>query len=111
MNQLNSLIIEGALTENSKVKEVLGKPVTTFSIGVSRSFKNASGEEETETFCFDVEGAFIPEEIQKKLVKNRVVTIVGRLSQTTWTDKGKQRSKVYVVAEHITAKRLIKNRG
>lgn len=107
MNQLNSLILEGNIVEDSVLSEPsAGFKKLSFTIGVNRFYKNAQGEEVNEASFFDIEAyGYIAEHAARYAKKGRGIRIVGRLKQDTWKNEdGKSMSKVYVVAEHFEYK-------
>lgn len=111
MNQLNSLILEGNLTKDAVVTEpVAGFKKASLTIGVNRWYKNRSNEDVTEVSYFDVEAyGNIAEYTKTKALKGRGIRVVGRLKQDTWKDSdGKTKSRVYVVAEHIEYRPVVK---
>ncbi len=106
MNMLNSIIIEGTVS----TKPEPTKDVYAFGIACDRYYKNANGENQKETSCFDVVTYGAMAEIANKECQvGRGVRIVGRLKQTVETGSdGKHLSKVVVVAEHIEFKPMAK---
>lgn len=110
MNQLNSLIIEGNLVADATIREPApGFKVCKFSVGVNR-YSKVNGEAVNEVSFFDVEAyGNLAEYAEKHAAKGKGVRIVGRLKQDRWTDgENKNCSRVYVVAEHIEYKPMIK---
>jgi single-strand DNA-binding protein len=103
MNNLNSILIEGNLTQDPTYKETAkGTSVCTFSIASNRFYK--SGDEmKKEVSFFDVETwAKLAERCYNLGRKGRGAHVVGRLKQDRWTDSdGKARSRVSIVAEHV----------
>lgn len=107
MNQLNSLIVEGNIVKDATLSEpVKDFKVCKFSIAVNRWHKTANGEGESEVSYFDVETfGKMAELCQKQGTRGRGIRVVGRLKQDRWTDNtDKQKSRVYVVAEHVEFK-------
>lgn len=102
MNCLNSLIIEGVVSGEPHLVET--SDVLTFTVEVTRYYKNRVGEDVEEKSLFKVV-AF--GSMSKLPLKNGMgVRLVGRLKQNTWSDKdGVSHSEVQVVAEHIEVKR------
>ena len=97
MNQLNSLILEGTVTKDAVYE---GKNAS-FSISVSRYYKDTNGEAGESKSYFDVEaGGIIAEKLHDKLKKGRGVRIVGQLRSNDVENK----RIVYVHAEHIELK-------
>lgn len=108
MNDLNQIILEGDVLENSETKELAtGTKTTTIKIATERFYKNSNNEQVKEVCYFDVEcygngfASLLP-----NIKKGKCIRVVGRLKQKRWKDeKGKNFSKVVVVAEHIEVKR------
>ena len=80
-----------------------GKPVTTFSVAVSRSWNSADGERHNETEWFNVVAWGNLAEICKQyLVKGQQVYIEGRLQTRRWDDKeGQKHTSVEIVANEM----------
>ena len=80
-----------------------GRPVTTFSVAVSRSWNSADGERHTETEWFNVVAWGNLAEICKQyLVKGQQVYIEGRLQTRRWDDKeGQKHTSVEIVANEM----------
>lgn len=102
MNSINSLILEGTVSDTK-----LNEDTLNFSVNVSRFYRNSLGENCEEVSTFDV--VFPYREYNKTLVgritKGRKVRIVGRLHMCKKCDtQGKKQSKIDVLAEHIELK-------
>jgi len=80
-----------------------GRPVTTFSVAVSRSWNSADGERHTETEWFNVVAWGNLAEICKQyLVKGQQVYVEGRLQTRRWDDKeGQKHTSVEIVANEM----------
>ena len=80
-----------------------GKPVTTFSVAVSRSWNSADGERHSETEWFNVVAWGNLAEICKQyLVKGQQVFVEGRLQTRRWDDKeGQKHTSVEIVANEM----------
>ena len=102
MNMLNSVILEGVVSDEPHLDET--SDVLNFTIEYTRYYKNKAGKKVTETSQFRVV-AF--NSMCKRPLKNgSEVRIVGRLKQNKWTDKdGVPHSEVLIMAEHIEIKK------
>ena len=102
MNMLNSLILEGVVSDEPHSDET--SDVLNFTIEYTRYYKNKAGKKVTETSLFRVV-AF--NSMCKRPLKNgSEVRIVGRLKQNKWTDKdGMPHSEVLIMAEYIEIKK------
>ena len=102
MNQLNSIIIEGNLTQEPELtKTPSGMDVCNLPIAVNRFYKNSNGQQENEVSFFDVQGYGKLAEVLSQTKKGQGIRVVGRLKQERWQDQeGKYPSKVRVIAEH-----------
>ena len=103
MNNLNSILIEGNIIREAKLRNTpKGAPVCTICIASNRFYKKESGYEKEVSF-FDVESwGRTAESCYEKSKKGRGVRVVGRLKQDRWNGPdGKPHSKVAIVAEHI----------
>jgi single-strand DNA-binding protein len=80
-----------------------GRPVTTFTLAVSRQWNSADGERHSETEWFNVVAWGNLAEICKQyLVKGQQVYIEGRLQTRRWDDKeGQKHTSVEVVASEM----------
>lgn len=101
---LNKVMIIGHLGRDPEMRYTpSGRPVTTFSVAVSRSWNTADGERHTETEWFNVVAWGNLAEICKQyLNKGQQVFIEGRLQTRRWDDKeGQKRTSVEVVANEM----------
>jgi len=103
---LNKVQIIGHLGKEPEMRYTpSGKPVTTFSVAVSRSWNSADGEKHNETEWFNVVAWGNLAEICKQyLVKGQQVYIEGRLQTRQWDDKEKEGVKhvrVEIVASEM----------
>lgn len=101
---LNKVQIIGYLGKDPEMRYTpSGRPVTTFSVAVSRSWNSADGERHTETEWFNVVAWGNLAEICKQyLVKGQQVYIEGRLQIRRWDDKeGQRHTSVEVVASEM----------
>ena len=90
---LNKVQIIGHLGKDPEMRYTpSGKPVTTFSVAVSRSWNSADGERHSETEWFNVVAWGNLAEICKQyLVKGQQVYVEGRLQTRRWDDKEAQK--------------------
>ncbi len=101
---LNKVQIIGHLGKDPEMRYTpSGKPVTTFSVAVSRSWNSADGERHNETEWFNVVAWGTLAEICKQyLVKGQQVYIEGRLQTRRWDDKeGAKHTSVEIVASEM----------
>ena len=101
---LNKVQIIGHLGKDPEMRYTpSGKPVTTFSVAVSRSWNSADGERHSETEWFNVVAWGNLAEICKQyLVKGQQVFIEGRLQTRRWDDKeGQKHTSVEIVANEM----------
>lgn len=101
---LNKVQIIGHLGKDPEMRYTpSGKPVTTFSVAVSRSWNSADGERHSETEWFNVVAWGNLAEICKQyLVKGQQVYIEGRLQTRRWDDKeGVKHTSVEIVASEM----------
>jgi len=101
---LNKVQIIGHLGKDPEMRYTpSGKPVTTFSVAVSRSWSSADGERHNETEWFNVVAWGNLAEICKQyLVKGQQVYIEGRLQTRRWDDKdGQKHTSVEIVANEM----------
>ncbi|HAV78897.1 MAG TPA: single-stranded DNA-binding protein [Anaerolineae bacterium] len=101
---LNKVQIIGHLGKEPEMRYTSsGKPVTTFTVAVSRSWNSADGERHSETEWFNVVAWGNLAEICKQyLTKGQQVYIEGRLQTRRWDDKeGNKHTNTEVVANEM----------
>ena len=101
---LNKVMVIGHLGKDPEMRYTpSGRPVTTFTIAVSRSWNTADGERRTETEWFNIVAWGNLAEICKQyLYKGQQVYIEGRLQTRRWEDKeGQKHTSVEVVANEM----------
>ncbi|MCF6278037.1 MAG: single-stranded DNA-binding protein [Anaerolineales bacterium] len=101
---LNKVMIIGHLGRDPEMRYTpSGRPVTTFSVAVSRSWNSSDGSRRSETEWFNIVAWGNLAEICKKyLNKGQQVYIEGRLQTRRWEDKeGQKRTSVEVVANEM----------
>ncbi len=111
---LNKVMIIGHLGRDPEMRYTpSGRPVTTFSVAVSRSWNSSDGERRSETEWFKIVAWGNLAEICKKyLTKGQQVYIEGRLQTRRWEDKeGQNRTSVEVVANEMTMLGERRDRG
>ena len=100
----HTLIIVGNVGKDPEMRYTpSGKPVTTFTVAVSRSWNTLDGERHNETEWFNVVAWGNLAEICKQyLTKGQQVYIEGRLQTRRWEDKeGGKHNSVEVVANEM----------
>jgi single-strand DNA-binding protein len=103
---LNKVQIIGHLGKDPEMRYTpSGKPVTTFSVAVSRSWNSPDGERHNETEWFNIVAwGPLAETCKNFLSKGRLVYIEGRLQTRQWEDKektGVKHSRVEIVASEM----------
>jgi single-strand DNA-binding protein len=101
---LNKVMIIGRLGRDPEMRYTpSGRPVTTFSVGTSRSWNKSDGDRRTETEWFNVVAWGNLAEICKQyLFKNRLVYIEGRLQTRHWEDsEGNKHTSTEIVANEM----------
>ena len=101
---LNKVMIIGHLGKDPEMRYTpSGRPVTTFTVAVSRTWNSADGERHSETEWFSVVAWGNLAEICKQyLVKGQQVYIEGRLQTRHWDDKeGQKHTSVEIVANEM----------
>jgi single-strand DNA-binding protein len=101
---LNKVQIIGHLGKEPEMRYTpSGKPVTTFTVAVSRSWSSTDGERHNETEWFNIV-AFgnLAETCKQYLNKGKQVYIDGRLQTRRWDDKeGVKHTSVEIVANEM----------
>ena len=101
---LNKVMVIGHLGRDPEMRYTpSGRPVTTFTLAVSRTWNSADGERHTETEWFNVVAWGNLAEICKQyLSKGQQVYVEGRLQTRRWEDKeGQKHTSVEVVANEM----------
>jgi single-strand DNA-binding protein len=101
---LNKVMIIGRVGRDPEMRYTpSGRPVTTFSIGTSRTWNTSEGERRNETEWFNVVSWSNLAEICKQyLIKDRLVYIEGRLQTRHWDDQeGQKHSATEIVATEM----------
>jgi len=101
---LNKVMVIGHLGRDPEMRYTpSGRPVTTFTVAVSRTWNTADGERRSETEWFNIVAWGNLAEICKQyLHKGQQVYIEGRLQTRHWEDKeGQKRTNVEVVANEM----------
>ena len=101
---LNKVQIIGHLGRDPEMRYTpSGRPVTTFTVAVSRSWNTVDGERHNETEWFNVVAWGNLAEICKQyLNKGQQVYIEGRLKYGTYTDKsGVEKPTVEIIATEL----------
>jgi single-strand DNA-binding protein len=101
---LNKVMVIGHLGRDPEMRYTpSGRPVTTFTVAVSRSWNTAEGERRSETEWFNIVAWGNLAEICKQyLHKGQQVYIEGRLQTRQWEDKeGQKHKNVEVVANEM----------
>ncbi len=111
MNDLNSVLLSGHLTDEVTLKySPAGTAVLPMSLAVNKSWKDkASGEwkEEVSYFECSIFGRQA-EDLSKELHKGTPVIVTGTLRQDRWTDStGKNRSTLKLILDDV---RILKER-
>ena len=101
---LNKVLIIGRLGRDPEMRYTpSGRPVTTFSVGASRSWNTTDGERRTETEWFNVvTWSNLAEICNQYLSKDRLVYIEGRLQTRQWEDsEGNRHTATEIVASEM----------
>lgn len=99
---LNQIVLVGRLTSDPKINEVEDKKVSTITLAVPRSYKNAEGEYETD-FIDVVLWNAIAENTTDYCRKGDLVGIKGRVQTTiNENEDGTKTKTTEVIAEKVT---------
>lgn len=101
---LNKVQIIGHLGKDPEMRYTpAGKPVTTFTVAVSRSWISADGERHNETEWFNVVvWGNLAEICKQHLSKGQQVYIEGRLQSRRWDGKeGQKHTSIEIVASEM----------
>jgi single-strand DNA-binding protein len=98
---LNKVMIIGYLGRDPEMRYTpSGRPVTSFSVGTTRTWNSPDGERREETEWFNVVAwGNLAEICKQHLTKGQQVYIEGRLQTRRWEDQeGRKHSNIEVVA-------------
>ena len=101
---LNQVTLMGNLTRDPELRQTpTGQNVTSFSLALNRSYKDASGEWQEATDYIDIVcWGPLAERVAQYLAKGRRCLVQGRLQSRSWEQDGAKRSKVEVLANDVT---------
>ena len=101
---LNQVTLMGNLTRDPELRQTpTGQNVTSFSLALNRSYKDASGEWQEATDYIDIVcWGPLAERVAQYLSKGRRCLVQGRLQSRNWEQDGQKRSKVEVLANDVT---------
>ena len=101
---LNKVMIIGRLGRDPEMRYTpSGRPVTSFSVAVTRTWKSSEGERNEETEWFNIVAwGSLAEICKQHLAKGREVYIEGRLQTRSWEDPdGKKHYRTELVAREM----------
>lgn len=100
---MNKAIIIGRITKDIELKYTKNeRQHIEFTVAVSRDYKNAEGEYETDFITVDAWG-FIAENTASYCKKGDLIGVSGSLRHDTYeSEDGTKQSKDYILAEKIT---------
>lgn len=101
---LNKVMIIGHLGRDPEMRYTpSGRPVTTFSVGTSRSWHSADGERHEETEWFNVVAwGSLAEICNQYLHKGQQIYVEGRLQTRRWDDaEGRKHFATELVAREM----------
>ena len=101
---LNQVTLMGNLTRDPELRQTPnGQNVTSFSLALNRSYKDAGGEWQEATDYIDIVAwGPLAERVSQYLNKGSRCLVQGRLQYSSWEQAGKKRSKVEVNAQDVT---------
>jgi single-strand DNA-binding protein len=101
---LNQVTLMGNLTRDPELRQTpTGQNVTSFSLALNRSYKDAGGEWQEATDYIDIVcWGPLAERVAQYLSKGRRCLVQGRLQSRSWEQDGQKRSKVEVLANDVT---------
>ena len=101
---LNKVMIIGRLGRDPEMRYTpSGRPVTSFSVAVTRTWKSSEGERNEETEWFNIVAwGSLAEICKQHLAKGREVYVEGRLQTRSWEDPdGKKHYRTELVAREM----------
>jgi len=103
---LNKVMIIGHLGRDPELRYTTsGRPVTTFSVAINRTWVTGEGERRNETDWFTVVAwGSLADFTKKALYKGRQVFVEGRLQTRRWDDEnGIKHTNVEIIAATVLA--------
>jgi single-strand DNA-binding protein len=103
MEGVNRSVISGNLTRDAVLRHTSsGTPVTSLSVAVGESWKDANGQWRDKAHFLDVTLWGSLAESAATLQKGTPVFVLGRLESDSWTDSsGQKRNKLQISAERL----------
>ncbi|MFN3265872.1 MAG: single-stranded DNA-binding protein [Deinococcales bacterium] len=103
IESVNRAVISGNLTRNAVLRHTSsGTPVTSLSVAVGESWKDANGQWHDKTHFLEVVLWGSSAENAATLQKGAPVFVLGRLESNSWTDgAGQKRIKLQINAERL----------
>lgn len=101
---LNKVIMIGRVGREPEMRYTpSGRPVTTYTIGITRSWNSSDGERHYETDWFNVVAwGNLAEICKQHLTKGQLVYIEGRLQTRYWEDtEGNKHSSTEIIANEM----------
>lgn len=101
---LNQVTLMGNLTRDPELRQTpTGQNVTSFSLALNRSYKDAGGDWQEATDYIDIVcWGPLAERVAQYMSKGRRCLVQGRLQSRSWEQDGAKRSKVEVLANDVT---------
>jgi single-strand DNA-binding protein len=97
----NNVHIEGNLGKDAELKPTKSGDVVNFSVAVNESWKDKSGQEQSNTEWFDVQVWGPQTKFAATLKKGTPVIIEGKIKPETYTVDGVQHKTFSIKAEYI----------
>jgi single-strand DNA-binding protein len=104
IRSLNKVMVIGSVGRAPEMRYMpSGRPVTSFSVGTTRSWLDAEGQEHEETEWFNVVAwGDLAERCKRSLRENHHVYVEGRLQTRSWqTENGNGRFRAELVANDL----------
>ena len=99
---MNTYVGVGRLIKDIELKNVNNKSVATFTIAITRPYKNADGEYETDFINCKSWGQ-VAEKIKEYCNKGDMIGVKGSIRNDVYQDKdGNKKSSIYVNVERVT---------
>src|SRR2546430_13315239 len=98
MKGFNKVILMGNLTRDPELRTIpSGQSVASLSLAVSRTWRNANGEQQEAVDYIDCVAWGKPGEIiTQYMQKGKGILVSGRLQYRSWEQDGQKRSKIEV---------------
>jgi single-strand DNA-binding protein len=109
-SNLNTFAVEGRLTADPELRQVNGQAVLELRIAIGRSYRTENGWQDAASFVGVTIWAGRAAHVARVARKGDLLTFSGEIRSSEWVDKetGTNRSRVYLLASHVSGEALFR---